>query len=54
MVARCVGCSYEDTVANLGDRYGQLATVAAASTEKLTVGQNWEIENSMVYAILRN
>ena len=38
MVARSTGCSYEDIVANLKDRYGQPATVAAACIEKLTVG----------------
>ena len=38
MVARSAGCSYEDIVANLEDRYGQPATVAAACIEKLTVG----------------
>ena len=36
VVARSAGCSYEDIVANLEDRYGQPATVAAACTEKLT------------------
>ena len=38
VVARSAGCSYEDIVANLEDRYGQPATVAAACIEKLTVG----------------
>ena len=38
VVARSAGCSYEDIVANLEDRYGQPATVAAAYIEKLTVG----------------
>ena len=35
-VGRSAGCSYEDIVANLEDRYGQPATVAAA--QELTVG----------------
>ena len=38
VVARCTGCPYEDIVANLEDRYGQPATVAAACIDKLTVG----------------
>ena len=38
VVARSAGCSYEDIVANLEDRYGQPGTVAAACIEKLTVG----------------
>ena len=38
VVARSAGCSYEDIVANLEDRYGQPATVVAACIEKLTVG----------------
>ena len=38
VVARSAGCSYEDIVANLEDRYGQPATVAAVCIEKLTVG----------------
>ena len=38
VVARSAWCSYEDIVANLEDRYGQPATVAAACIEKLTVG----------------
>lgn len=38
VVARSAGCSYEDIVANLEDRYGQPATVATALIEKLTVG----------------
>ena len=38
VVARSAGCSYEDIVPNLEDRYGQPATVAAACIEKLTVG----------------
>ena len=35
---RSAGCSYGDIVANLEDRYGQPATVAAACIEMLTVG----------------
>ena len=42
VVARSAGCSYEDIVANLEDRYGQPATVAAACIEKLTVGPKLE------------
>ena len=38
VVARSAGCSYEDIAANLEDRYGQPATVAAPCIEKLTVG----------------
>ena len=38
VVARSAGCSYEDIVANLEDRYGQPATVAAACIQELTVG----------------
>ena len=38
VVARSAGCSYEDIAANLEDRYGQPATVAAACIEKLTGG----------------
>ena len=38
VVARCAGCSYEDIVANLEDRYGQPATVAAACIDRLIVG----------------
>ena len=37
-VARSAECSYEDIVANLEDRYGEPATVAAACIQKLTVG----------------
>ena len=42
VVARCAGSSYEDIVANLEDRYGQPATVAAACIDKLTVGPKLE------------
>jgi len=42
VVARSAGCSYEDIVADLEDRYGQPATVAAASIEELTVGSKLE------------
>ena len=38
VVARSEGCSYEYIVANLEDRYGQPATVAAACIAELTVG----------------
>ena len=38
VVERSAGCSYGDIVANLEDRYGQPAAVAAACIEKLTVG----------------
>ena len=37
VVARSAGSSYEDIVANLEDRYGHPATVAAACIGKLTV-----------------
>ena len=36
--ARPAGCSYKDIVANFRDGNGQPATVAAAFTEKVTVG----------------
>ena len=38
VVSRSAGCSYEDIVANLEDRYGQPATVVAAYIQELTVG----------------
>ncbi|PFX27060.1 hypothetical protein AWC38_SpisGene8268 [Stylophora pistillata] len=43
VVARSAGCSYVDIVANLEDRYGQPATVAAACIEKLTVEPNMKL-----------
>ena len=41
VVARSAGCSYQDFVANVGDRNGHAYnqhTIATACTKKLTVG----------------
>ena len=38
MVERCVGCSYDDIIATLEERYGQPAAVAAACINMLTTG----------------
>ena len=54
VVAKSAGCSYEDIVANLEDRYGQPATVAAACIQELTVGPRLGNREFKVYVTLQN
>ena len=54
VVSRSAGCSYEDIVANLEDRYGQPATVAAACIQELTVGPRLGNREFKVYVTLQN